>query len=375
MNIFHDYISDLADVIEDARNGRMFILVDAEDRENEGDLVIPAQMCTPQAINFMARFGRGLICLAMTQERADQLKLPMMEVETRTRNKSAFTASIEAREGISTGISAHDRAHTVSVAIDPTKGPDDIVMPGHVFPLVARHGGVLVRTGHTEAAVDIARLAGLYPAGVSCEIMNDDGTMARLPDLVKFAQLHGLKVGTIADLIAYRRKHDHFVKCIKETEFESRNGGHFKLVVYINTIENQEHVALVKGDISRPDPPLVRMHAYNLFDDTLAAQWGPRDILGHSMRMIGRAGRGVVVLIRRHRIAPVSEVLAHSTTTMPDSEQSRLQEYGARAQTLLDLGVENMILLTNTQGRRIVALEGYGLNIAETRPVIPGAVT
>ena len=374
MNVFHDYISALPDVIEDARNGRMFILVDAEDRENEGDLVIPAQMCTPQAINFMARFGRGLICLALTQERANQLQLPMMTAENRTRNQTAFTVSIEAKEGISTGISAHDRAHTISVAIDPTKGPSDIVMPGHVFPLVARHGGVLVRTGHTEAAVDIARLAGLYPAGVICEIMNDDGTMARLPDLVKFAQLHGLKVGTIADLIAYRRKHDHFVKRIKESDFESRNGGHFKLVIYLNTIENQEHVALVKGDITGPEPLLVRMHAYNLFDDTLAAKWGPGDIIGESMRMIAEAGRGVIVLIRRHRIAPVSEVLAQSTKTMPDMEQSRLKEYGVGAQILLDLGVENMILLTNTKGRRVVALEGYGLNIVETRPVIPGTV-
>ncbi|HXJ00944.1 MAG TPA: 3,4-dihydroxy-2-butanone-4-phosphate synthase [Micropepsaceae bacterium] len=372
MNIFHDYISELPDIIEDARNGRMFILVDAEDRENEGDLVIPAQMCTPQAINFMARFGRGLICLALTEERAGQLKLPMMAAENRTRNQTAFTVSIEAKEGISTGISAHDRAHTVSVAIDPTKGPDDIVMPGHVFPLVARHGGVLVRTGHTEAAVDIARLSGLYPAGVICEIMNDDGTMARLPDLVKFAQLHGLKVGTIADLIAYRRKHDHFVKRIKELDFESLNGGHFKLMIYLNTIENQEHVALVKGDISGPEPALVRMHAYNLFDDTLAAKWGPGDILGESMRMIGKAGRGVIVLIRRHRIAPVSEVLAQSTKTMPDMEQSRLKEYGVGAQILLDLGVENMVLLTNAKGRRIVALEGYGLKVADTMPVVPG---
>ncbi|HEY4266522.1 MAG TPA: 3,4-dihydroxy-2-butanone-4-phosphate synthase [Micropepsaceae bacterium] len=374
MNIFHDYISELPDVIDDARNGRMFILVDAEDRENEGDLVIPAQMCTPQAINFMARFGRGLICLALTQERADQLQLPMMAVENRTRNQTAFTVSIEAKEGISTGISAHDRAHTVSVAIDPTKGPSDIVMPGHVFPLVARHGGVLVRTGHTEAAVDIARLAGLYPAGVICEIMNDDGTMARLPDLVKFAQLHGLKVGTIADLISYRRKHDHFVKRIKEMDFESRNGGHFKLMFYLNTIENQEHVALVKGDLSGPEPPLVRMHAYNMFDDTLAAKWGPGDILGESMRMIGKAGRGVVVLIRRHRIAPISEVLAQSTKTMPDMEQSRLKEYGVGAQILLDLGVENMVLLSNATGRRVVALEGYGLKIVETRSVVPGTV-
>jgi 3,4-dihydroxy 2-butanone 4-phosphate synthase / GTP cyclohydrolase II len=371
MNVFHDYISDLASVIEDARNGRMFILVDAEDRENEGDLVIPSQMCTPQAINFMARYGRGLICLALTQERADQLKLPMMASHNGTRNQTAFTVSIEAKEGVSTGISAHDRAHTISVAIDPTKGSEDLVMPGHVFPLVARHGGVLVRTGHTEAAVDIARLAGLYPSGVICEIMNDDGTMARLPDLVKFAQLHGLKIGTIADLIAYRRKHDHFVRRTKEMDFESRNGGLFKLYVYLNTIENQEHVALVKGDISGAEPPFVRMHAYNLFDDTLAAKWGQGDVLGESMRMIGEAGRGVIVLIRRHRIAPVSEVLAASARPHAD-DHSRLKEYGVGAQILLDLGIESMVLLTNTPGRRVVALEGYGLKIVETRPVIPG---
>jgi 3,4-dihydroxy 2-butanone 4-phosphate synthase / GTP cyclohydrolase II len=373
MNVFHDYISDLPSIIEDARNGRMFILIDAEDRENEGDLVIPAQMCTPAAINFMARYGRGLICLALTQDRADQLKLPMMATHNGTRNQTAFTVSIEAKEGISTGISAHDRAHTISVAIDPTKGPDDLVMPGHVFPLVARPGGVLVRTGHTEAAVDIARLAGLYPAGVICEIMNDDGTMARLPDLVKFAQLHGLKVGTIADLIAYRRKHDHFVRRTKEIEFESRNGGLFKLYVYLNTIENQEHVALVKGDIMGPEPPLVRMHAYNLFDDTLAAKWGQGDVLGESMRMIGAAGRGVVVLIRRNRIAPVSEVLAASARPAVD-DHSRLKEYGVGAQILIDIGVERMVLLTNTPGRRVVALEGYGLEIAETRPVVPGTL-
>ena len=367
MNVFHDYISSIPDVIEDARNGRMFILVDAEERENEGDLVIPAQMCTPQAVNFMAKFGRGLICLAMTGQRADQLNLPMMAAENRTRNQTAFTVSIEAKEGISTGISAHDRAHTISVAIDPTKGPADIVMPGHVFPLVARHGGVLVRAGHTEAAVDIARLAGLYPAGVICEIMNDDGTMARLPDLVTFAQLHGLKVGTIADLIAYRRKYDHFVKRTSEMDFESRNGGAFKLIVYLNTIENQEHVALVKGDISGPEPPLVRMHAFNLFDDVLAAKWGQGDVLGESMRVIGKEGRGVVVLIRRNRIAPINEALMVSRKPTPDMEQSRLKEYGVGAQILLDLGLESMILLTNKPGRRVVALEGYGLKIVETR--------
>jgi 3,4-dihydroxy 2-butanone 4-phosphate synthase/GTP cyclohydrolase II len=369
MNVFHDYISSITDVIEDARNGRMFILVDAEDRENEGDLIIPAQMCTPQAVNFMAKYGRGLICLALTQERADQLKLPLMAAENHTRHQTAFTVSIEAKDGISTGISAHDRARTISVAIDPTKGPSDIVMPGHVFPLVARHGGVLVRTGHTEAAVDIARLAGLYPAGVICEIMNDDGSMARLPDLVKFAQLHGLKVGTIADLIKHRRKYDHFVRRTQEIDFESRNGGAFKLIVFLNTIENQEHVALVKGDITGPEPPLVRMHAFNLFDDVLAAKWGQGDVLGASMRMIGEAGRGVVVLIRRNRIAPVSEALMLSKGPTPDMVQSRLKEYGVGAQILIDLGVERMVLLTNKPGRRVVALEGYGLDILETKSI------
>src|SRR6476646_9361883 len=305
MNIFHDYISELADVIEDARNGRMFILVDAEDRENEGDLVIPAQMCTPQGINFMARFGRGLICLSLTQERAGYLRLPMMAAENRTRNQTAFTVSIEAKEGISTGISAHDRAHTISVAIDPTKGPDDIVMPGHVFPLVARHGGVLVRTGHTEASVDIARLAGLYPAGVICEIMNDDGTMARLPDLVKFAQLHGLKIGTIADLIAYRRKYDHMTKRVAEAPFQSHNGGDWKMIVFANTLEYQEHLALVKGDISGPEPVLVRMHAVDLLDDMTG---GPHWIAVHNaMHLISSVGRGIVVLIREHRKTALAE--------------------------------------------------------------------
>ena len=245
VSVYHDYISKIEDVIEDARNGRMFILMDADDRENEGDLVIPAQMCTPQAVNFMAKNGRGLICLALTQDRANTLNIPMMTQVNGTPNQTAFTISIEAKEGISTGISAHDRAHTISVAIDPTKGAADIVSPGHVFPLVARHGGTLVRAGHTEAAVDIARLAGLNPAGVICEIMNDDGTMARMPDLVPFAQLHGLKIGTIADLISYRRKYDHFVKRTFEGPFESHNGGTWKMCVYVNELEYAEHLSLI----------------------------------------------------------------------------------------------------------------------------------
>jgi 3,4-dihydroxy 2-butanone 4-phosphate synthase/GTP cyclohydrolase II len=365
--VYHDYISAIEDVIEDARNGRMFILMDADDRENEGDLVIPAQMSTPDAVNFMAKFGRGLICLALTQDRAATLNIPMMTQVNGTPNQTAFTVSIEAKEGISTGISAHDRAHTISVAIDPTKGPNDITSPGHVFPLVARHGGTLVRAGHTEAAVDIARLAGLNPAGVICEIMNDDGTMARLPDLVPFAQLHGLKIGTIADLIAYRRKYDHFVKRTFEGPFQSHNGGDWKMVVYVNELEYAEHIALVKGDITTPEPVLVRMHAVNIFSDMLA--WKPyeRDVLGESMRIIAEEGRGVVVLLRSTRPTFVTDIV--SRKTQDDADRRRVKEYGVGAQILLDLGIENMILLTDTPEKKIVALDGYGLNIVGTHPI------
>jgi 3,4-dihydroxy 2-butanone 4-phosphate synthase/GTP cyclohydrolase II len=367
VNVFHDYIAKIEDVIEDARNGRMFILMDADDRENEGDLVIPAQMCTPQSVNFMAKFGRGLICLALTQDRAAALNIPMMTQVNGTPNQTAFTVSIEAKEGISTGISAHDRAHTISVAIDPTKGPTDIVSPGHVFPLVARHGGALVRAGHTEAAVDIARLAGLNPAGVICEIMNDDGTMARLPDLVKFAQFHGLKIGTIADLIAYRRRYDHFVQRTIEAPFQSLNGGEWKMSVYVNQLEYAEHIALVKGDVTTPEPVLVRMHAVNIFTDMLS--WAPQgnDALAESMRIIAEEGRGVVVLLRTTRPTFVSDVLLGRTDD--DVDRRRVKEYGVGAQILLDLGIKDMILLTDTPEKKIVALDGYGLNIVGTHPI------
>src|SRR5258706_4838530 len=296
---FIEVISPIEDVIEEARNGRMFILVDDEDREDEGDLVIPAKMATPEVINFMAKHGRGLICLTLTRQRVEQLKLPLMPQQNASRLRTAFTVSIEAREGVTTGISAPDRARTIATAIDPTRDRRDIVTPGHIFPLRARAGGVLVRTGHTEAAVDIARLAGLNPSGVICEIMNDDGTMARRPDLMRFAQFHGLKIATIADLIAYRRRHDRIVERKLETSFESKYGGQFKMYIYVNTVAYVEHIALVKGDISTPEPIPVRMHALNVLDDVLGSSASGRGgVLQSAMEMIAGMGRGVVVLLR-----------------------------------------------------------------------------
>ncbi|MEM7614038.1 MAG: 3,4-dihydroxy-2-butanone-4-phosphate synthase, partial [Pseudomonadota bacterium] len=282
---YQDAISNIDEIIEDARNGRMFILVDHEDRENEGDLIIPAQMATPDAVNFMATHGRGLICLALTGERLDALGLPLMAASNSSRHETAFTVSIEAREGVTTGISAHDRARSVSVAIDPTSGPQDIATPGHVFPLRAREGGVLVRAGHTEAAVDISRLAGLNPAGVICEIMKEDGSMARLPDLVAFAQLHGLKIGTISDLIAYRRRHDNLVRESTAKAVTSEYGGEWKLRVYTDDTGGAEHLVLTKGDISTPEPVMVRMHPANPLDDMLGLTPGRSHQLADAMRM------------------------------------------------------------------------------------------
>jgi len=363
----HDYLSSIEDIIEDARKGKMFILVDDEDRENEGDLVIPAQMVTPEVINFMAKHGRGLICLALTQERVKQLGLPLMSQNNLTRHQTAFTVSIEAREGVTTGISAHDRAHTVRVAIDPAKGPADIATPGHVFPLMARDGGTLVRAGHTEASVDIARLAGFSPAGVICEIMNDDGTMARLPDLVQFAQLHGLKVATIADLIAYRRRHDKLIERVAETDLDSRYGGVFRMLVYRNKVEYAEHIALVMGDVAGTAPVLVRMHALNVLEDVLGDRHGRGGILEASMREIAREGRGVVVLIREPRPTSLSDRVRRKLGE-PVERQGELRDYGIGAQILLDLGVRDMTLLTNHQ-RNIVGLEGYGLSVVGQRNI------
>ena len=270
-------------IIDEARNGRMFILVDDEDRENEGDLVIPAQMATPDAINFMARHGRGLICLAMTKERVDQLDLPLMPRRNDSRLETAFTISIEAKEGVTTGISAADRARTISVAIDASKGREHLVTPGHVFPLVARDGGVLVRAGHTEAAVDVARLAGLNPSGVICEIMSDDGSMARMEDLFTFAQLHGLRIGTIRDLIAYRLKKDRLVEQTAEARFESRWGGSWTAKTFLNKASGTEQIALVKGQIDPDKPTLVRMHALSIFAVAFAVGGGRGGLLQGAM--------------------------------------------------------------------------------------------
>jgi 3,4-dihydroxy 2-butanone 4-phosphate synthase/GTP cyclohydrolase II len=370
------FLSPIDEIIEDLRNGRMIILVDAEDRENEGDLVIPAQMATPHAINFMAKHGRGLICLSLTGQRAAQLRLEYMARQNEARNRTAFTVSIEAREGIATGISAHDRARTIATAIDPTKDFNDIVSPGHVFPLIAREGGVLVRAGHTEASVDLARLAGLYPAGVICEIMNDDGTMARMPDLVAFAQRHGLKIGTIEDLIGYRLRHDRIVMQVAKTTVDSAHGGTFDLYVYETAVEPVEHLALVKGDLSAPGPVLVRVHAVNAPADLLGiggGGGGRASLVEKTMKAIAEEGRGVLVLIRDLRPKSVSAWIAQNaeskrTRKKVDAER-RLVEIGIGSQILRALGVTDMMLLSNAPPSRYVGLEAFGLRIVGQRRI------
>jgi len=378
----HNYLSPIEDVIEEARNGRMFILVDDEDRENEGDLVIPAQMATPDAINFMATHGRGLICLTLESERCDELGLTMMSAHNGTRHETAFTVSIEAKTGVTTGISAPDRARTVAVAIDPNAGRHDIVTPGHVFPLRARPGGVLVRAGHTEASVDIARLAGLNPSGVICEIMSDSGEMARLPELVEFAKKHNLKIAQIADLIRYRRKHEKVVQRKATTKIKSVNGGEFDMHLYVNNVTYAEHIALVKGDISDDAPVLTRVHALNVIEDVLGdTQTGHHGQLSAAMRQIGEEGRGVVVLIREPRPNTLSASIAKliemnggdgdalRQELANENGDGDLRDYGVGAQILHDLGIRDMILLSNTK-RHIVGLDGFGLNLVDQRPLV-----
>lgn len=362
-NEFHAAISSIEEIIEDARNGRMFILVDAEDRENEGDLVIPATFATPEAVNFMAKHGRGLICLSMTQERAHALQLDMMTRNNRESMQTAFTVSIEAKEGVTTGISAHDRSRTIAVAIDPTRDHADIVTPGHVFPLIAKEGGTLVRAGHTEAAVDISRMAGLYPAGVICEIMNDDGTMARLPELVAFAQLHNLKIGTIADLIAWRRQNDRFLERRVEAPLNSAYGEGFRTVCFRNTMDGSEHIAIVHGDIRPDSTTIVRVHRTDVLADILG-ETGPREnLVGKAMQLISDAPEpGVIVFVNMMHPNAMAERLGLKSAT-PRDPTAPIREYGIGAQILRELGVRRMIYLSDTQPTRLAGLDGYGLTI------------
>ncbi|NNL18460.1 MAG: 3,4-dihydroxy-2-butanone-4-phosphate synthase [Boseongicola sp.] len=346
----------IEEIIDEARNGRMYILVDDEDRENEGDLIIPAQMATPNAVNFMATYGRGLICLALSRSRVEALGLEPMTANNTESMQTAFTISIEAKEGVTTGISAADRARTVSVAIDATKGPDDIVKPGHVFPLTARDGGVLVRAGHTEAAVDISRLAGLNPSGVICEIMNEDGSMARLDDLIGFARKHDLKIGTIRDLIEYRRRNDHLVERVGERTFDSDYGGQWKLITYRNTVDSSEALVLQKGHVVNGEPTLARVHPISVLDDVLGQPGDRKRVLQRSMQAVGQHGSGVIVVLRDR------------PATGNYSEEDEIRNVGIGSQILADLKIHDMILLSNSQPN-VVAIEGYGLNIVDHMPI------
>ncbi|HVJ77092.1 MAG TPA: 3,4-dihydroxy-2-butanone-4-phosphate synthase [Hyphomicrobium sp.] len=367
-------LSPIEEIIEEMQNGRMVILVDAEDRENEGDLVIPAQMATPDAINFMAKYGRGLVCLSLAQARATELHLDFMVRANGSRNRTAFTQTIEAREGISTGISAFDRARTIATAIDPTKGANDIVSPGHVFPLIAREGGVLVRAGHTEASIDLAKLAGLNPAAVICEIMNDDGTMARMADLARFAKVHGLKIGAIEDLIAYRLRNDRIVKRVARTTVETSIAGEFDLYVYETTSEPAEHLALVKGNIAKGGPILVRVHAVNVLHDVLGigGHGDSGTVIEQSMKAIEAEGRGVLVLIRDLRPKSVSDWVTRRDlpgAAKDLSKERRQVEIGIGSQILSDLGVSDMVLLTTSPQHVYVGLEAFGLRVSGTRKI------
>jgi len=364
---YHPALSPIEEVIEDARNGRMFILVDAEERENEGDLVIPAQMATPDAINFMTKHGRGLVCLSLNADRAKQLHLELMSRSNRARHSTAFTVSIEAREGVSTGISAHDRAHTIISAVRPNARPEDLRQPGHIFPVMAQPGGVLTRAGHTEAGCDLARLAGLDPSAVIVEIMNDDGTMARRPDLERFAEQHKIKIGTIADLIRYRLRQERSVERIAEQAVETEFGP-FKLLAYEDHVHREVHLALVRGSIENTPAPLVRVHPIDTLSDLVGVQgvgrtWTLRD----AMKRIAEVGTGIVIVLRDHStpreladaVSALGQRVEHAGTA-PVAPQV-LRTYGIGAQILKDLGVTRMQVLSTP--KQLQGLAAFGLEI------------
>jgi len=362
---FYQYISPIKEIIEDARNGQMYILVDDPDRENEGDLILPVQMVTPEAINFMAKFGRGLICLALTKKRINELELPLMNPSNQKNDLTAFTISIEAKEGVTTGISAADRAHTISIAINHNKNKEDIVSPGHIFPLMAWDGGVLERAGHTEASVDIAKLAELNPSGVICEIMNDDGTMARLPELMNFAKEHSLKIGTVSDLIKYRLKNNNIIKLNSERYFESEMGRDFKLKVFQNILSGEKHYALVKNISISEDPTYVRMHKLDITKDIFEEKNIFGDEIAKSFKIIEEKGSGAIVLINSDMAPKIDKIFKRRDTK---NNKLELREYGVGAQILLELGLQKIILLSNSN-KKIIALDGFDLEIVSQEKI------